>query len=128
VQNEIVSKTRKKREMHELQALGVALSSSPKHNEINGARGRSAGGRARGEAHQATTARRRQMQYIVRLMRDIDPAAIRSPWAVEGSSAQASAAPPPPRNLAGRLLADDEGAHRLRRRASRRPTFRHCAH
>ena len=90
---EIVSKTRKKREMHELQALGVALVALPEWqlNAMALDRGLLAAmlEAKRIKSHEA---KRRQMQYIGRLMRDVDAAPIRARMAeLEGSSAQANA-------------------------------------
>ena len=78
MQDEIVSKTRKKREMHELQALGVALVELPE-TQLKSMALADDLLEAVLEAKRITSheARRRQMQYIGRLMRDIDPAAIR---------------------------------------------------
>jgi len=109
VDQEIVSKTRRKREMHELQALGVALAELPESQlkEMRLAENLLAAllEVKRIKSHEA---RRRQMQYIGRLMRDIDPAPIRERLAeVEGHSAQATARH---RRLEGwreRLIADD---------------------
>jgi ribosome-associated protein len=110
VQDEIVSKTRKKREMHELQALGVALVELPETQLKSMALAddllQAVLEAKRIKSHEA---KRRQMQYIGRLMRDIDPAAIRSRLGeIEGSSAQASAAHRRLETLRERLLNDDE--------------------
>jgi ribosome-associated protein len=82
---EAASKTRRKLEMHELQDLGVALVAldprrlatlelpEPLVDAIVLAR--------RTNRHEA---RRRQMQYIGRLMRDVDPAPIRAALAAWG--------------------------------------------
>ena len=82
---ETPSKTRRKLEMHELQDLGVALVAldprrlatlelpEPLVDAIVLAR--------RTNRHEA---RRRQMQYIGRLMRDVDPAPIRAALAAWG--------------------------------------------
>jgi ribosome-associated protein len=82
---EAPSKTRRKLEMHELQDLGVALVAldprrlatlelpEPLVDAIVLAR--------RTNRHEA---RRRQMQYIGRLMRDVDPAPIRAALAAWG--------------------------------------------
>jgi ribosome-associated protein len=82
---EAASKTRRKLEMHELQDLGVALVAldprrlatlelpEPLVDAIVLAR--------RTSRHEA---RRRQMQYIGRLMRDVDPAPIRAALAAWG--------------------------------------------
>ena len=95
--------------MHELQALGVALAELPESQlkEMRLAENLLAAllEVKRIKSHEA---RRRQMQYIGRLMRDIDPAPIRERLAeVEGHSAQATARH---RRLEGwreRLIADD---------------------
>lgn len=104
-----VSKTRRKQEMHELQALGAALvelaevrlRSLPLDDDL-----REAVLQARRiSSHEA---RRRQLQYIGRLMRDVDPAPIRAALeALEGSSAEATARHRRREQLRDRLLADD---------------------
>jgi ribosome-associated protein len=91
--DEIVSKTKRKQEMHALQALGAALVELPEsqlgglalesklHEAVLAAK--------RMKSHEA---KRRQMQYIGRLMRGVDPEPIRERLAViEGSSARATA-------------------------------------
>jgi ribosome-associated protein len=110
VQDEIVSKTRKKREMHELQALGVALVELPETQLKSMALAEDLLAAVleakRIKSHEA---KRRQMQYIGRLMRDIDAAEIRSRLGeIEGNSAQASAAHRRLETWRERLLADDE--------------------
>jgi len=79
MQDEFASKTKRKQEMHELQALGVALVALSEsqlqdmsletrlHEAVLAAR--------RITSHEA---RRRQMQYIGRLMRDADAEPIRA--------------------------------------------------
>ena len=108
-----VSKTKRKQEMHELQALGAALV------ELSEARVRSlaleedlreavleAKRLSKGSA--SHEARRRQLQYIGRLMRELDPAPIRAALeALEGSSAEATARHRRLEQLRDRLLADD---------------------
>jgi ribosome-associated protein len=109
VDPEFVSKTRKKQEMHELQALGAALVELPE--------GRIAAmalpplllaavlEAKRIKSHEA---KRRQMQYIGRLMRDVDAAPIRERLAeVEGHSAQATARHRRLEAWRERLLGDD---------------------
>jgi len=93
VDQEIVSKTRRKREMLELQALGAALVRLPDSQletiEIPEHLREALFAAKRIKSHEA---KRRQMQYIGRLMREFDPAPIRSLLAeTEGSSAQATA-------------------------------------
>ena len=95
--------------MHELHALGVALVRLPESqlDEM----------RLGDELHEAVLeakriksheAKRRQMQYIRRLMRRLDPAPIRSRLAeIEGSSAQAGARHRRLEAWRERLLADD---------------------
>jgi ribosome-associated protein len=110
VVDEIVSKTRRKREMHELQALGVALVRLPdaQLTAMNiPAELRAAVFEAkRIKSHEA---KRRHMQYIGRLMRDIDPTPIRAHLAeAEGHSAQANARHRRLEIWREKLLADDE--------------------
>jgi ribosome-associated protein len=108
--DEIVSKTKRKQEMHELQALGVALVALPEarlkdlaldedlHDAILEAK--------RITAHEG---RRRQLQYIGKLMRDIDPAPIRAMLdQLTGSSTAAAANHQRLEALRKRLLADDD--------------------
>jgi ribosome-associated protein len=110
VDQEIVSKTRKKREMHELQALGAALAQLSELQletiEIPEKLREAILEAKRIRSHEA---KRRQMQYIGRLMRDVDPVPIRSRLAeVEGSSAQATARHRRLEAWRERLLGDDE--------------------
>jgi ribosome-associated protein len=110
MQDEFVSKTKRKQEMHELQALGVALVAlsesqlqdmsleSRLHEAVLAAK--------RITSHEA---RRRQMQYIGRLMRDADAEPIRARLAaVEGHSAQAAAHHRRLEAWRERLMEDDE--------------------
>ena len=110
MQEEIVSKTRRKQEMHELQALGAALVDLPEAQlramslaedllqaVVEAKRIRSHG------------AKRRQLQYIGRLMRGLDPAPIRAGLAaIEGHSARAAAQQRRAESWRERLVADDE--------------------
>jgi ribosome-associated protein len=110
VDQEIVSKTRKKREMLELQALGAALVELPESQlrQMNLAANllEALFEAKRIKSHEA---KRRQMQYIGRLMRDIDPAPIRAALAeIEGGSAQASARHRRLEAWRARLIGDDE--------------------
>jgi ribosome-associated protein len=93
VDQEIVSKTRKKREMHELQALGAALVELPDSQLKKMRLGeRLLQAILEAKAIKSHEAKRRQMQYIGRLMREVDAAPIRAQLAeVEGHSAQANA-------------------------------------
>ena len=110
MQPEIPSKTRRKKDMLALQDLGKALVElSPAHlaamtlpeplkAAVDEAR--------RLKTHEA---KRRQLQYIGRLMRDIDAEPIRAQLdALEGHSAQATAAHKRLEAWRERLLADDE--------------------
>ena len=96
--------------MHELQALGVALVRLPESQieriEMPAQLRDAVYEAKRIKSHEA---RRRQMQYIGRLMRDIDPAAIRAHLAeAEGHSAQANARHRRLEIWRERLLTDDE--------------------
>jgi len=109
VQDEIVSKTRKKREMHELQALGVALVELPETQLKTMALAddllQAVLEAKRIKSHEA---KRRQMQYIGRLMREVDAAPLRERLeAIAGYSAQAAAQHRRLEAWRERLLADD---------------------
>jgi ribosome-associated protein len=109
VVEEIVSKTRRKREMHELQALGVALAELPE-SQLKEMRLGEELLEALLEAKRIRSheAKRRQFQYIGRLMRALDPAPIRARLAeLEGNSAQAAARHRRLEAWRERLLADD---------------------
>jgi ribosome-associated protein len=110
VDQEIVSKTRKKREMHELQALGVALVGlSDSQLEIIEIPQKLREALLEAKQIKSHEAKRRQMQYIGRLMRDVDPAPIRSRLAeLEGTSAQATARHRRLEAWRERLVDDDE--------------------
>jgi len=109
MQDEIVSKTRRKRQMLERQALGVALVELPESQLLE----MLLEDRMREaiiEARRITShgARRRQMQYIGRLMREIDPAPIRARLeAISSGSAQSAARHRRLEAWRERLLADD---------------------
>lgn len=109
MQDELVSKTKRKREMHELQALGVALVALPESQlddlGLSDALHKAVLEAKRISAHEG---RRRQMQYIGKLMRDIDAAPIRARMAeLEGSSAQATARHRRLETWRSRLIEDD---------------------
>jgi len=109
MQDEILSKTRRKQEMHELQALGAELVElSGAHLERMALPDELA--RAVHEARRIASheARRRQVQYIGRLMRDIDAEPIRAQLAaVHGGSAQERARHQRVERWRARLLEDD---------------------
>jgi ribosome-associated protein len=109
MQDEIVSKTQRKKEMLELQALGVALVALPESqietlgldDELR---------RAVLEAKRIRTheGKRRQLQYIGKVMRRVDAAPIRARLdAITGYSAQATARHRRLEAWRERLLADD---------------------
>src|SRR5688500_7694042 len=115
VQDDFVSKTRRTREMLELQALGAALAELPQA-QLAGLQMREELREALLEAKRITSheAKRRQLQYVGRLMREVDPEPIRAALAaVEGSSAQAAAAHRRLEGLRERLLADDAALTRF---------------
>jgi ribosome-associated protein len=110
VDPEIVSKTRRKREMHELQVLGAALVELPEAQlhamALDPGLLAAILEAKRIKSHEA---KRRQMQYIGRLMRDVDAAPIRARMAeLEGSSAQATARHRRLEAWRERLIGDDE--------------------
>lgn len=110
VPDELVSKTRRKREMLELQSLGAALVGLPE-SQLNAMQLESELLQAVLDAKRIKSheARRRQLQYIGRLMREVDPEPIRARLAaVEGTSAQAAAAHRRLEAWRERLLLDDE--------------------
>ncbi len=107
--DEILSKTKRKQQMHELQALGASLVELPESllgdMQLDDALRRAVLEAKRMRSHEA---RRRQMQYIGRLMRDVDPEPIRARIAqLEGTSAQAAAQHRRLEALRARLLEDD---------------------
>jgi len=109
VSDEPVSKTRRKREMTELQALGAALVALPE-SQIKEMRLQNALLEALLDAKRIRSheAKRRQLQYIGRLMREVDAEPIRARLAaLEGTSAQAAAAHRRLEAWRERLLSDD---------------------
>ena len=104
-----VSKTKRKKEMHELQAIGAELVELPDAQlaqiDMPEALREAVLEAKRIKAHEG---RRRQLQYIGRLMRDVDPAPIRARLdALSGHSAQEAARHRRLEQLRERLLADD---------------------
>ncbi|HEX2565366.1 MAG TPA: ribosome biogenesis factor YjgA [Burkholderiales bacterium] len=109
MQQDVVSKTRRKQEMTELQALGAALVELPESQlrefALEAPLRDAVLEAKRIRSHEA---KRRQLQYIGRLMREVDPEPIRSRLAaLEGNSAQASAHHRRLEAWRARLLADD---------------------
>jgi ribosome-associated protein len=110
VAEEIVSKTQRKREMHELQVLGAALVDLPEGQlQLMNLDARLLEAVLAAKRIKSHEAKRRQMQYIGRLMRDVDATPIRARMAeLEGSSAQATARHRRIEAWRERLLGDDE--------------------
>jgi len=95
--------------MTELQSLGAALAGLPE-SQLDQMQLEAKLRQALADAKRITSheAKRRQIQYIGRLMREVDPEPIRAQLAaVEGRSAQASAAHRRLEAWRERLLADD---------------------
>lgn len=111
-----LSKTQRKRAMEDLQALGEALVVLPAERlgriempETLREAVREARGMTRHDE-----ARRRQMQYIGRLMRDIDPEPMRAALAeIRGESARATANLHKLEKLRDDLLADEKILHQI---------------
>src|SRR5712671_1820132 len=106
----IVSKTKRKQEMTALQSLGARLVDLPE-SQIAELPMEERLREAVLEAKRITSheAKRRQMQYVGRLMREIDPAPLRERLeAMTGHSAQAAAQHRRLEAWRERLLADDE--------------------
>lgn len=109
MQDDIVSKTRRKHEMHELQALGAELVGlSAAHLErmtLPAALAQAVHEARRIASHEA---RRRQVQYIGKLMRGIDAEPIRAQLAaVHGGSAVERARHQRLEHWRARLIEDD---------------------
>ena len=82
------------------------------------------------EAQRITShgARRRQVQFIGKVMRKIDPEPVRAAVAaIAGQSAAARARQKRLEQWRERLIADDAALTAVRRRARRAPTCRRCA-
>ena len=88
-----MSKTRRKAEMHDLQSLGEALVRLPAARLAElGLPERLADAIEQARAISKHEARRRQMQFIGRLMRDVDPDPIRARLAQWGEAPAAEKA------------------------------------
>jgi ribosome-associated protein len=108
--NGVVSKTKRKQEMTALQSLGARLVDLPE-SQIAELPMEERLREAVLEAKRITSheAKRRQMQYVGRLMREIDPAPLRERLeAITGHSAHAAAEHRRLEAWRERLLADDE--------------------
>jgi ribosome-associated protein len=109
MQDEFVSKTKRKQEMHDLQALGTALVRLSEMQLTSLGLGEDLT-RAVLEAKRISSreAKRRQLQFIGRLMREVDAGPIRARLeALEGHSAQATARHRRLEAWRKRLLEDD---------------------
>ena len=109
MQDESFSKTKRKAEMHELQALGVTLLELPAA-QLDALALPEALAAALREARRISSheGRRRQLQYIGRLMRAVDAEPIRAALAAQtGRSAAARARHLRLEQWRARLLADD---------------------
>lgn len=107
--DEIPSKTKRKQEMHALQALGAALVELP-HAHLSRMTLPEELAQAVHDARRIASheARRRQVQFIGRLMRALDPAPIRAQLAaVQGSSNAERARHQRLEHWRARLLEDD---------------------
>ena len=107
--NEILSKTKKKEQSHALQKLGAALVDLSKERLASMALPEALREAIR-EAQRITAheGRRRQMQYIGKLMRDVDPAPIQERFdAWNGQSKAEVARQHGMERLRERLIADD---------------------
>ena len=107
--DEPVSKTQRKKEMHALQALGAELVELPE-SQLEALALPEHLAQAVREAKRITSheGKRRQMQYIGRLMRELDPEPIRARLAaISGQSAQEAARHRRLEALRERLLEDD---------------------
>ena len=110
MQEDFVSKTRRKKEMHALQALGAALVDLPESRladvPLEPALYAAVIEAKRIKSHEA---RRRQLQYIGRLMREVDAEPIRAKLAeFEGNNAESTARHRRLETLRERLIDDDE--------------------
>ena len=107
--DEPVSKTRRKKEMHALQALGAALVELPdaQLDELALPEELDAAVREAKRIH-SHEGKRRQLQYIGRLMREVDAEPIRAQLdAIAGQSAEAAARHRRLEALRERLIGDD---------------------
>lgn len=109
MQDDFVSKTRRKKEMHALQSLGASLVGlSAAHLERMELPEALAAAVRDARAMSSREARRRQVQYIGRLMRGLDAAPIRAQLAaLLGGSAEERARHQRLEHWRARLLEDD---------------------
>jgi ribosome-associated protein len=104
-----ISKTKRKQEMHELQALGAALVELPESQvSVLPLGDELASAVLEAKRIRSHEAKRRQLQYIGRLMREVDAEPIRAHLdALTGQSAQEAARHRRLEALREKLLADD---------------------
>ncbi len=109
MQEETFSKTKRKAEMLELQGLGATLLELPQAQLATlGLPEALAAALREAQRISSREGKRRQLQYIGRLMRDVDADPIRAALAaIEGSSATARARQRRLEQWRARLLADD---------------------
>jgi ribosome-associated protein len=110
MQEELPSKTRRKRAMRELQDLGAALLALPQP-QLDAIALPEPLAEALAEARRigSREARRRQLQYIGRLMREVDPEPVRAAiLEAEGRSAAARARQRQLERWRERLIGDDD--------------------
>jgi ribosome-associated protein len=120
MEEEIVSKTKRKQQMHELQALGAALLELPPSQlDALGLDAELAQALREARAITSHEARRRQVQYIGRLMREVDPEPIRAALAaITGNSAAARAQQRRVEQWRARLIEDDAALTEFARNAA----------
>jgi len=109
MQDDLPSKTKRKQAMHELQALGAALVALPQGQlAALGLPAELAEAVAEAQRITSREGRRRQLQYIGRVMRELDPAPIRAGLErIAGRSAEDSARHRRLEQWRARLLEDD---------------------
>jgi ribosome-associated protein len=107
--DDFVSKTKRKQQMHELQTLGAALLAlSPAQLDAIGLEEVLAEALREARGITSHEARRRQVQYIGKLMREVDPEPIREALAkLAGNSAAARARQRRLEQWRERLIEDD---------------------
>ena len=109
MQDDLPSKTKRKQAMHKLQALGAALVALPQGQlAALGLPAELAEAVAEAQRITSREGRRRQLQYIGRVMRELDPAPIRAGLErIAGRSAEDSARHRRLEQWRARLLEDD---------------------
>jgi len=118
MQEEIVSKTRRKREMEELQKLGASLIAlAPAQLDALDLPGELLAAVREAQRIKSHEAKRRQVQFIGKLMRSLDPAPVRAALAaLDGRSAAARAEQRLLEQWRERLIGDDAALAELSER------------